>query len=488
MKNTFLKIALLPVAFFMLTNCGNDDTVDPATSIDAIQANSIEILTGGNAKTWKISSAQLDANGTILDLSSNFNITDDEFIFSGTVENGMLNWRPGHAVNLEGTTNQETLLDYYLGPIDSSVTFNTDSGTSLTTLDGEFTFDVVDANTITGLLTTSGRQASGDLSITLTQKTQEDYASIPSAGLDFSLVTTNQAGNIFGETTAGMIGSYSDNSLYLVSRGTNPNSGIDGGEEILKYDLNTGTWTSNFYEQDQYITKRLNIINNELIVFGGHIVSTYPLNPSGPPSSEFLHNIGLTRFGFAVQGDYGYVTGNDANFETNLPAVIRKYNYLNNELIEISTLPKSRVYAGAEIINNNLFIFGGRDEFSGSLTYDELDTECFILDLTTGNFTSFNMPQPATMSFAARVENLIYVGYETRSDDDGDNIYTDDDRSIHFAIYNTLDDTFTEINHNLDDSDMQSSIHAITIFNGKLYVIYGDSSNPETASIFSAPI
>ncbi|MGJ8666649.1 MAG: hypothetical protein ACSHW7_09805 [Patiriisocius sp.] len=489
MKNTLLKIALLPVAFFMLTNCGNDDAVDPVASIDAIQANSIEILTGGDAKTWKISSAQLDANGTILDLSSNFNITDDEFIFSGTVENGMLNWRPGHAVNLEGTTNQETLLDYYLGPISSSVTFYTDSGTSLTTLDGAFTFDVVDANTITGVLTTSGRQASGDLSITLTQKMQADYASIPANGLDFSLVTsfTTENSNILGaEIATGFIGSYSENSFYIITRDDSQITipGDPGPEQILKFNIDTNTFEENLFYQDQYVTKRLNIINNELVVFGGQFANTYPLNPNGDPTSIFQHDLALTRFGFSVQNDLAYITGGDTA-QNDLANKIRSYNYITNEIQEIAILPVTRFRSDNEVVNDKLYIFGGRNGFNIGNPIPE--KESYILNILTGEITSFDMPDDPYSSNASRNEHLIYVGYETRTDNGSDD---DDsfDKTINFGVYNTLDDSFTVLAHNLDDSAEFTTIEAMTVFNGNLYVIYGDTSNPATVSIFSAPI
>lgn len=99
------------------------------------------------------------------------------------------------------------------------------------------------------------------------------------------------------------------------------------------------------------------------------------------------------------------------------------------------------------------------------------------------------MPDAPTNSYAAKNQNLIYVGYETRSEAGGPGI-GDDDRTINFAVYNTLDGSFTSVSHNLDDSDMMSSIHGITIFNGSLYVIYGgaDTTSPFEYSIYSSPL
>ncbi|WP_415374118.1 hypothetical protein [Patiriisocius sp. Uisw_017] len=484
-------IALVAVVFFY--NCSEDDesTIIPdledLLEILAVErTEAIATLTSNNNGTWKINQASLIINGTTIDISSNFNVVDDEFVFSGTIDNGILVWKPSNAINLEGTSSQETLLDYYLEPVVSTFSFDENSSSNLTSLDGAFIFQINDDNTISGIISTSGRsQMAGTMTVLLTPKTTIDYRTLPSSGLNFSLVTSIfDESNFTGETPGGMIGSYSDNSLFLASRNDATPSGT--AEQILKYDLTNNNWTTSLYPQSQFITKRLNIINNELIVFGGQIVTTYPLNPNGTPTSEFTHDLGLTRFGFAVQGDSGYIVGNSVDDMG--PALVRSYDYTTNQISNITTLPSPRVYGASEIVNGELFVFGGRTYFPASL-YTDLDGECFKVDLATGNISSFNMPQVATMSYAARLENLIIVGYETRTDDDGDGDIGQDNRTVHFAVYNTLDNSFTEISHNLDDSDMFSSIHAITIFNNKLYAVLAAPTGTQIElKILSAPL
>lgn len=493
MKTT-IRITYLLLLACITFACGSDDETiqsddnDQGEALEEQRATTLNILAGNDAKVWFIQSANLTNLNGSFDVSNQFNIKDDEFIFSGSITAGNLQWRPGHDINLDATSVASSAKDYYLEPQDYSFTFIEDSASQLTSIDGQFIFEVVDNETINGTITLSSRsQNEGNLTISLTPKAPENYRTPPQSGLNFTFVSSiEDETNFISETAGGMIGSYSDNSLFLVSRNDNAAQGMS--EQILKYSLDTNNWTTNLYTQLQFVTKRLNIINNELVVFGGQIVSTYPLTPNGAPTSEFTHDLGLTRFGFSVQGDLGYFVGNNSETPDGAPAQIRLYNYLTNEIDNVTTLPKPRLYGGTEIVNNELFVFGGRNLFPAG-TYDDLDAECFKVDLQTGNISSFNMPQLATMSYAARFENLIYVGYETRSDDDNDNEINDDDRTVHFAVYNTQNDSFTEIAHNLDDSDLYSSIHAITIFNGKLYVAYASLiGDPLEIKIFSAPL
>ena len=248
-KFSHLKITLLLVLLVFCGCGGEDETVmpiqDDPVSIDVKRAETTQILTNGGLKTWRISNAQLDASGTIIDLSDNFNVVDDEFIFSGTATNGSLIWRPGNAINLEATTEQESLLDYYLEPINSVTTFDEESATALKALDGAFSFEVNEDGTISGTMLTSGRQITGTLNVVLTPKTNADYNTAPSNGLDFTFVTSIMDESTFtGETPVGMIGSYSDNSLFLASRN-------ESSEQILKYDLTNNNWSSSQYPQNQ---------------------------------------------------------------------------------------------------------------------------------------------------------------------------------------------------------------------------------------------
>ena len=484
--NSFLFFSFF-LTLLIVSCSGNDNSSstddESIGDLEAQRLLTITTLTGDDERMWFIQTANLtNANGTF-DISNQYNIKDDEFIFSGDLLSGNLEWRPGYDINLEATSVAGTAKDYYLGPKNYSFHFTEDSPNQLTSIDNLFSFTVTDNQTITGVIRFPSQ--GGELALTLIPKTTVNYTTPPSSGLNFSFIGSIEDSSLFNSDTAGgMIGSYSDNSLFLVSR----NDYTDQvSEQILKYNIDTNIWTTNLYPQLQFVTKRLNIINNELVVFGGEIVSTYPLQPNGAPTREFRHDLRITRFGFTVQDNLGYFVGNEMGFR-NQPAKIRSYNYLTNEINQITTLPKPRVYGAAEIVNNDLYVFGGRTNFP-TQEYTDLDAECFKVNITTGDITSFHMPELATLTFAAKKENLIYVAYETRIDADGDGVMDNDDRNIHFAVYDTQNDTFEEIPHNLDDSDLYTSITAITIFNGKLYAaIVTPTPYPHVIRIFSAPL
>jgi len=480
----FLGIGLL--ASLLLIGCKNDDDTinpqDPEPTLEELQDISLQILTGGAEKTWYITNASLVNDNGTFNITNNFNVQDDDFVFN---TDGTLIWNQGFDINADATSPQTASIDYYLGPIETNYAFLAESSTQIEASNGRINVEVVDEENLTAAITFEGRMPGGTLNLNLQQRTPGTYPSPPTNGLNFSLVTTNQnGGNIFGDGTAGFIGSYSDNSLFVVSRDDFQSNGTTSPEQILKYSISNNQWTENLFFQADFVTKRLNIINNELVAFGGFNVNNYPLTPNGDATATFEHGIGLTRFGFTVQNDFAYVIGNNVD-QTAQPATVNRYNYLTNAITTVATLPKARVYAGAEVVNETLYVFGGRDDFLS----ENLDAECFAVNLNTNQITSFNMPDAPTMSFAAKNQNLIYVGYETRTEA-GDPGINDDDRTINFAVYNTLDGSFTSLSHNLDDSDIASSIHGITIFNGSLYVIYGgaDSQAPFEFSIYSAPL
>ncbi len=460
-----------------------DDSDDGPTAEEILAADrqtSLDILTGGDLITWKIATAIFEtAAGEQIDISDNFNIRDDEFTFSGSD----LEWRPGNDVNTDAASAAQTQADYYRGPQTSEVAFEENSGTILTALGGRFTVTIEEDGAVGAVLRPEAK-ASGDLILELSPKTADDYASAPASGLVFEFETNLLAPGYMGDTNGGLIGSYSNNSLFIAHRDDTQGTSEGNPERILKYNLTDGTQTESLFYQSDFVTKRLNIIDNQIVAFGGQFVNTYDLSLGGGSQSTFSHEIGLTRFGFAVQDDEAFVVGGDL-FTTPPPnADIRRYNYLTNELEVLASLPVPLYHAAAEILNDKLYIFGGRQAFSS----DDAESTCYIYDLSSGSTSNFNLPEAAYNTFAARVENLIYVAYETRTEA-GEPGAFDDDRGINFGVYNTLDNSFTVVSDNLDDADEPSTIHAITIFNGRLYVIYGNTvDDGDTVSVYSAPI
>lgn len=238
----------------------------------------------------------------------------------------------------------------------------------------------------------------------------------------------------------------------------------------------------NYFNQEQFLTKKLNIIDNELIVYGGEHINKYPLNPNGNPNSVIEHGLSLTRFGFSVQDDLGFVVGGDIITPEDLSKVM-SYNFLTNEIQEIATLPTARYYSSTEIVNDKLYIFWGRER-----TRNVIYNERYIVDINNGVITSFNLPETPLFSYASKYEHLIYIGYLTETVANSGNVIK---INTDFIIYNTIDTTITPITDNLDNTDDFFAIKALTILKDRIYVLYGDLSIENTdrnISIYSAPL
>jgi hypothetical protein len=482
MKTKYL-FSLLLAASLLVVSCGDDDKPeDPVETTDddggmtddgssdvtlnEAQDETTLTLTNGTEKTWRISSAILNNSSGTIDISTNFNVVDDEFIFSGTRTNGSLEWRPGNDIGVGGTNSQETLLDFYKSPEISSFNFDAESSTVLSGVDGRLTFTVVDENTITGTLSFPGRSSSAGetIDLSLTSKLTDDYASAPAGGLSFTEIASFMAYPSFGQqSNSGLVGSYSDNSLYIAYRNDcNP----DNRSRVLKYSIDN----SNFVSRDDsfldFFTRKLNIVNNELILTGGQNIYTYDLDLSAAPIIT-PHNAGsLSRFTTSTINNEIYVAGGALDAVADK---IRKINSTTGALDIVATLPSPKVHAGSEIINDNLYIFSGREAFFDNAG---VSTVSYIYDIANGTFQTFQTPVALYNSYASKFQNLIYVVGDIQVDSDSDG--TVDDFNVWTGVYDTQTNQMTEIANDLDDSDQGSFIQSMTVFNNKMYITYGD--------------
>ena len=481
MKTKYL-LSLIFAASLLVMSCGDDDkpedpvemtdddggmTDDGTTDVTLSEAQdeTTVTLTNGTKKTWRISQATLNNSSASFDISNNFNVVDDEFLFSGTSTSGTIEWRPGNDIGVEGTNSQETLLDFYKAPETSPFTFNTESSTELTGLDGRLTFTVVDENTINGTLTFGNRASGETIDLTLTTKLISDYAVPPASGLNFTEITSFMAYRSFAQqSNSGLVGSYSDNSLYIAYR----NDCNTDRSRVMKYDIDNNSFVTRDDSFTDFFTRRLNIVNNQLILTGGINIYTYDLDISSPPSIA-PHNAGnLSRFSTANLNNDVYVTGGDLDGAANK---LRKINSATGTLDIIATLPTPKVHAGSEIINDNLYIFSGREEFFENAG---VSTVSYIYNLADDSFQSFQTPVALNNSFASKFQNLIYVVGDVQIDNDGDG--TVDDINVWTGVYDAETNQMTEIVNNLDDSDAFSYIHSMTVFNNNMYITYGDST------------
>lgn len=478
MKVSFNFVFLLFAVLF-IASCKDDDTTttnspdeevitdEPIATLATEREESVaNILTNdGVEKIWRFEQAALTNNSGTIDITSNFNVSDDEFVFSGNASNGQLEWRRGNDINIEGNTNQETLLDNYLSPKGSSFSFAPDSSTELTALDGEMVFTLVDATTITGTLSfTNGRSLVGEtIDFTLTTKQAEDYANTPETGLVFNEVATFMAYPQFGQQhNSALIGSYSDNSLFITYRN---DCSAPNRSRIIKYNISTNSFTERNDDWMDFFTHKANIVSNELVITGGQNIYTYDLDLSSEPEITPHNAPILSRYGTATIDNDIYVIGGDLDETADK---LRKINSSTGALDVVANIPTPKVHAGGEFVNDKLYIFSGREAF---FDFNTITPTSYIYDLTSDSFTSFEMPVALANSHAARFQNLIYVIGDTQEDTDNDGGV--DNHDIWMGVYNTLTDEITELSHNLDNSDNFSYVHSMTIFNDNLYVVYG---------------
>lgn len=489
---------------FLLTSCGSDDNVivepvakdppkedpieepedetpDPEVTLAAERQTVLDDLTNADEKVWKITEAILtNASGTI-DISTNFNVTDDELVFSNvafqsakTDFNGTLEWRGGNAIETEGATSEETLLDLYESPFVSAFDFVDDSSTELES--PGFTFTYVDQNTITGTAT-GGDTAT--IALTLAPKTAADYAQVPSEALNFSQAFTYPS-NAIANGAAGMIGSNSSNSIFISNRESSMRGTNDvNPERVSKFNLDTNTLEDKLFFQADFVSKQLHIIDNKLKVVGGQFINTYELNlQSEPESALYEPQIYLSRHGSAVIDDEIYIVGGGLDNPENIGDEIFKWDDLNASLTKIATMPETRSGARAEIIQNKLYIFGGTTGFFGSDSQNAKNT-IYIYDFETAAISIETMPVSLNFSYTGKYENLIYVAgqqkaYTDDADGDGnpDGFLTTSDNDPFIGVYNTENGQFTTLETNLTSPEMET-IHAMAVTNGKLYVLYG---------------
>ena len=288
-------------------------------------------------------------------------------------------------------------------------------------------------------------------------------------GLYFSTAFTFESSSIGRGGAVGMIGSSADNSLFIAMR----EDDLGGAERILKINLATNNITEKLFDLSQYVTKRLHIRGNQLIVFGGQYVNTYNLDLSGGDPISVSHGKVLTRFGMTVLDDNAYIIGGAAGADEEEEAKkIFRWNIDAETFSEFTSLPETRYGANGTIVDDNLYVIGGRSQFADYFT--ALTTAYKININNPSNVETFEIDQAINVAFVRRFQNLIYVAGQTYTFDE--NNQTSAVNPI-VAVYNTSDNTYQELGTNLTNTSGFDTIHQMCIVNGKMYIIYGGQDN-----------
>jgi len=381
---------IICISLFTIS-CGSDDEAtmtdntqmtddDGMSALEVAREETVTTLTDGSDQTWRIGQAILTNENGSFDISDNFNIQDDEFIFTGDLANPRLIYRARNDINVDASSQEDALLDFYLSDEEYSFSFVEGSSTELISIDGMFTFNIGEDNTISGVLALPGRNQVGTIDLMLNIKQPGDYATPLSGTVLFSEAFSFESNQI-ASGAPGVIGSYSENSLYLVTREDGlENSDNIRPERIFKFNLDTGNQAENLFFQNDFVSKQLHIINNELIVIGGQFVNRYPLDFSTEPTS-INHGLVITRHGMSVLDDNAYIIGGDLDLDSSDVEAekIYSFNLNSNSLSFEADMPEDRFGARATIVNNKMYVFGGTELQFGP---DALNS-IYIVDLTT---------------------------------------------------------------------------------------------------------
>ena len=293
--------------------------------------------------------------------------------------------------------------------------------------------------------------------------------------LNFSTAFTFENVRIYSLGATGMIGSSADNSLFIATRNTN--NVIGNFERILKINLETNTITEQTFQINDLVTKRLHIEGNQLFVFGGQYVNTYSTDLTGGDPISVLHGKCLSRFGMTELDGNAYFVGGDfcsaGTLDEPEAEKIFTWNIENETLSEFWSLPENKYSAGTTIVGDNLYVFGGHSEFG--VPAGIYATTSYKVNINNPSIIEINqLDQVIDVAFARKYQNLIYIAGQIISAD-ASGATTANNPTI--GVYDTLENTYKELNTNLTNPSGFHTIHQMCILNGKMYIIYAPSSS-----------
>ena len=288
---------------------------------------------------------------------------------------------------------------------------------------------------------------------------------IPQSGLSFSTAFNFESNAISGIARAGMTGSYTDNSIFIATR----EDELSYSDRILKFNLDTSNITETLFDSGDYATKRIHVIESQLLVIGGQYITAYTLDLSGGDPTSVSHGKTLTRFGTTTLNDNVYIIGGDLN---NIEAEkIFSWNIETNTLADFSLLPEFKFGADGTIVNDNLYVFGGTITYPPSASPSS--TTAYKININNpSNVETFQIEQAIDIAFVEKFQNLIYVAGQIYTKDENNEVISNNPT---VGVYNTLDNTYQELSTNLNNTSGFETIHQMCILNGKMYIIYGES-------------
>lgn len=471
----------------LFVSCSSDDS----TNSNDNQNNNpdiLNVLTNGNAKTWKIESAQLVNTSTneVLDISSSLNVTDDRFIFSSEIvdhpelsdEDGSVIWKQREAINYEAQSLDQIFKDFYESEKPYGLKLGDEAPlNSFKAFDGLQDFILVNNESIEGTI-----QVSSEVSLELSLiPVANEVINIP-AVFDFTEIATITLDGT-GGTTIGSTSSLATNKLYFSQRNESqvsecPELIVATTENIVTFDISSQQFQESlFCQPSNFVTKELEIINGKLVSVSSNSMNSYDISLSENPNIvDFGETITFTRHGTATYDNDIYIIGGDVNTDITgeLSDKIFRFNTVTNEFSFLTNLPREKYFADTEILDDKLYVFGGVDTYFTNEVNPQDDI--FIYDFNTNSWEELNLPVPVTDTFTARFQYLIFVGGNIYIDNDDDG--SADDIEEFLGYYDTELNEFFELDFAIsNDLNLGNTFRQITIVNNKLYLLTGPEEN-----------
>lgn len=286
------------------------------------------------------------------------------------------------------------------------------------------------------------------LMVILTSCSSDDEGGVPS-NFNFQVIAEIEADLL--DQGSGLLGSTDQNSVYVAHR----SSRNSNAERIIKIDLTSNSFSDRLFSQVDFVTKRMHVQDNGLVVVGGTYVNTYNLNISETPQSV-EHGLRLTRFGSFMYDNEIYIFGGDLDIAD--ADKIKKWNESNNTFETVATLPERRFWTNGEVVAGKLYIFGGQQDFANGFGEDEI----YIVDLEDFSIETMRLPEDYNRVFVTTIGDNIFVAGQ---------VWRTDEIVTRLGYFDTINETFQEVSFNLDD-DGVNSIFGLTSVGNRLFALH----------------
>lgn len=306
------------------------------------------------------------------------------------------------------------------------------------------------------------------LTVIFSSCTSDNELSIQNTtSLDFTEVVSFQVDTL----ELDLVSNINENSLYITYSG---DSGFN--ENVLKYNTTTSA-QNEITHPDISESRQIEIINNLIYSISSNDIYTYDLNLDNVTNINNLYNDRRYLRTSSLNNDLLIIGGTNqiVKFDTSA----QTYDYtLTDSPYEF------RDKNDGEILNNNIYIFGGRTcNYSGEeFDNQECDShnEITIYNLLNDNWTNETIPYQIHESFTELYGNKIIVAGNKNSNQTNSFI----------AEYIPSTNTYSNIQSNLDLNDI--TIRGVTILNNEIFIAYIEvssfMSDLMTVKIVKAPL